>query len=115
MRLTFNSPSFMSQILDDGRQPERHARHAQVVELLGRVAREMVVRIPVVRGIRDHDGREAGDAERPVVGALYALDDGGCGEPLGRKLGVAAEGADRAAHECARAYVADESDEIAAI
>src|SRR5919109_4036615 len=65
-RCTSRSPTFMGKLLDDGRESERNARHAQVVQLLGRVARQMVVRVAIERGVRDHDGGVMVLAEGPV-------------------------------------------------
>src|SRR5689334_14481274 len=71
-RFTVRSPIFMRQLLDERREAERHARHAQVIELLRRVARQMVMRVPVEGGIGDHDRPIPVLAERPMVGPADA-------------------------------------------
>src|SRR5574340_1207692 len=114
-RLTCRSAILSREVTEDSCQAEGDAREALVVELLGGVARAMIVRVAVEGGVGHHDRREAVLAERPVVGPRHAWDEGGRGEALGRESGVLPEGGDRFPYECPRAQIADEGDEVAAV
>src|SRR5688500_11959955 len=52
---------------DDARDSEGHAGGAVVVDLLGRVAGLVVVRVPERRGVGDHQRRVTRLPERPMV------------------------------------------------
>src|SRR5262245_37430689 len=58
---------FSRKLAQDRRQSNGHASEALVVELLGRVCREVVMRVAVEGGVGDHDRGEAVGTEGPVV------------------------------------------------
>src|SRR5687767_6802695 len=74
-RLTSMSPTFMGKLLQHRGEAEGDARHARIVQLLRRVARQVVVRIAEKGGVGDHDRRKAVVAERPVVRPCHAGDE----------------------------------------
>src|SRR5688572_29297170 len=114
-RLTWRSPTFICEILEHFCQAERHARHALIVELIGRVARQMVVRIAVERGIGDHDRGKTVATERPMVRPCHAGYERRRGDAFGRKHRFVSEKSDRLAHQAASAQVAYKSDEVGAV
>src|SRR5438067_46293 len=114
-RWTSRSPTFIGELLDRASEAQRDARHAQVVELLGRVAWQMVMRVAVERGVGDHDGRVVVLAERPVVRPCDAWNRRGGGDAFRWKARRLAESADRSPYQRAAADIADEGDEIASI
>src|SRR4051794_27814179 len=99
MRLTFSSPSFMSELLQHAGEAERHLGHAPVVELLRCIGGAVVVRVAVVGGIGDHQRRIAVAAERPVVRACHAGHEGRRSERLGWKARVLPEERMRALYQ----------------
>src|SRR5436309_14780508 len=115
MRLTVRSPSFIRQFLDHRREPKGHARHAHVVELLGRVARQMVMGIAVEGRVRHHDRRVAVLAKRPVIRPRYAGHACGRGYTFRWKPEMGAKCRDGSPYERSRAEIADEGDEVRAV
>src|SRR5687768_17867372 len=85
-RLTSKSPTFMGKLLQHRGQPERHARHALIVKLVGRVARQMVVGIAVKSGVRDHDGGKPVLTKGPVIGPGDTGNERRGGDAFRRKL-----------------------------
>src|SRR5437763_9233746 len=76
MRLTLSSPSFIGQLAQHRGKSERHARHAFVVKLFRCIARQVVMRITVKRGVGHHDCRVAVIAEGPVDGQAHTWNGG---------------------------------------
>src|SRR2546429_4471828 len=89
-RWTVRSPIFSCKFTNDSDKAERYAREALVVELLRRVARQMVMRIAVERGVGDHDRRKPMVAERPVIRPGDPRDERRRGDALRGELCVLA-------------------------
>src|SRR5687768_473465 len=114
-RLTLRSPILSCKLTQHPSEAERHARKTLVVELLRRVARQMVMRIAVEGRVRHHHRRIAVAPERPVVRPSDARNERGCSDAFRWELPVFAEEGNRLSDQAARAQVADESDEVGAV
>src|SRR5690606_31459917 len=103
------------EALDRLRQALHDAGHLGVAEPIGRVGGEVVMRIAVEGRVGDHDAGIARAPERGVVAQAHAGHRRRAREPLGRKVGALAKGANERAERTPGRQIGDQGDEVAAI
>ena len=96
-------------------RPSTAAANRRVVERPGQVAGGVVEGIAVEGRVGDHEGPVALPPERRVVAPADARDPAEGGAGLERQVAGGAEGGRRSPHRRARAQVADEAEEVAAV
>src|SRR5262245_12616437 len=62
-----NPPALSRHVANDLRKPGRNPRQSLIVNLVGSIARQMVVVVAKQSGIRDHDRGDAEPSKRPVI------------------------------------------------
>src|SRR5207253_5169214 len=108
MRLSRRSYCLFTQVADHALNPFDDARHLLRVDLIGRVARPMIMRITERRRIGDHHRLESVLREGPMIRPTDAGHETWRHAADAWEGSVGAERLHRFAHERARAQHADE-------